>query len=120
MTAEREADVRTAVDELVAALLAMVRAEVDSVAAAPDRLLGIHEAATALGIGRTALYHQLTTGRLRSFKVGRRRLIPASAIGAYIAVQAEEDSVEPRLAAGRFQVPIHARRARAGGLESLR
>ena len=119
MTAEREA-VRTAVDELVASLLAMVRAEVDSVPAAPDRLLSIDEAAMALGIGRTALYHQLTAGRLRSFKVGRRRLIPASAIGAYIAVQAGEDSVEPRLAASRFHVPIDARRARTGALESLR
>jgi excisionase family DNA binding protein len=120
MTAECEAALRTAVDELVAALLAMVQAEVDSVPAAPDRLLSVDEAAIALGIGRTALYYELTAGRLRSFKVGRRRLIPASAIGAYIAVQAEVDSVEPRPAAGRFQVPMDARRARTGGLESRR
>ena len=84
MTPDHETAVQAAVCELVAALLAVIRAEAAPVPAAADRLLSIDEAATALGIGRTAFYHELANGRLRSFKVGRRRLIPASAIDAYI------------------------------------
>ena len=48
--------------------------------ALPDRLLSIPEAAQALGVSRTALYGELRSGRLRSCAVGRRRLVPASAI----------------------------------------
>lgn len=95
MNPGHEAAVRAAVDHLVAALLAAVRAEVTPVSAAPERLLSIDQAASALGIGRTALYGELTNGRLRSFKVGRRRLIPVSAIDAYIEVRAAEDPVAP-------------------------
>jgi excisionase family DNA binding protein len=72
-----------AVAELVAALRAEVRAEPP--AAAPDRLLGVDEAAAALGLGRSALYGEIAAGRLASITVGRRRLIPAAAIAAFIA-----------------------------------
>jgi excisionase family DNA binding protein len=48
-----------------------------------DRLLSIDEAADRLGIGRTALYGEITAGRCRSIKVGRRRLVPASAVSDY-------------------------------------
>jgi excisionase family DNA binding protein len=84
MNPQHEVAIRTAVDELVAALLAAVRAEVALVPTTCDRLLSIDEAAETLGIGRTALYQELSAGRLRSFKVGRRRLISTSAINAYI------------------------------------
>ena len=94
MTAEHEAAIRTAVDGLVAAILATVT-EAAPLSNAPDRLLSIDEAASALGIGRTACYQELTNGRLRSFKVGRRRLIPASAIDAYIDARIGEDPVAP-------------------------
>ena len=50
---------------------------------APDRLLSIPEAAEALGIGRTRLYAELDSGRLRSIHAGRRRLIPVSALSDY-------------------------------------
>ena len=93
MIPDHEAAIRAAVDDLVAALLAAVRAEATPIFAGPDRLLSIDEAAAALGIGRTAFYQELTNGRLRSFKVGRRRLIPASAIEAYIEARAAEDPV---------------------------
>jgi len=46
----------------------------------PDRLMSIEQAARALGIGRTALYSEIGAGRIRSIKVGRRRLVPSSAI----------------------------------------
>ncbi|MBA2757371.1 MAG: helix-turn-helix domain-containing protein [Chloroflexi bacterium] len=51
---------------------------------APDRLLSIDEAAKALGIGRSALYGEMGALRLRSIKVGRRRLVPSAAIAEYI------------------------------------
>ena len=49
-----------------------------------DRLLSIDEAMEQLGVRRTRLYAELTSGRLRSVHVGGRRLVPASEIGAYI------------------------------------
>lgn len=83
MTPDREAAISIAVESLVAAILAAVPAE--AAPDAPDRLLSIAEAADLLGIGRTRLYGELDAGRLRSLKVGRRRLIPSSAIAAYAA-----------------------------------
>lgn len=78
----------SAVAELIEALRESVREEAASAPRAPDRLLSIEEAADALGIGRTAAYNELQAGRLRSLKVGRRRLVSASAIAAYIAERA--------------------------------
>lgn len=83
MTPAHEAAIRTAVESLVAAILAAVPAE--AAPDAPDRLLSLGEAAALLGIGRTRLYAELDAGRLRSLKVGRRRLVPSSAIAAYAA-----------------------------------
>jgi excisionase family DNA binding protein len=94
VTNQHEVAIRAAVDGLVAALLDAVRDETAPASVQVDRLLGIDEAAAVLGIGRTALYQELTAGRLRSFKVGRRRLVPTSAIGTYIeagAVAQETD-----------------------------
>lgn len=82
MTPTTETAVRAALEQLVSALLAAVRAE--TTPAGPDRLLSIDEAADALGVGRTRLYAELQSGRLRSVKAGRRRLVPASAVGEFI------------------------------------
>jgi excisionase family DNA binding protein len=84
MTAGHEAAIRAATEQLGAAILAAVKAEAATTADAPDRLYGIPEAAAALGIGRSAVYDELAAGRLRSLKVGRRRLIPAGAVREYI------------------------------------
>jgi excisionase family DNA binding protein len=70
----------TAVMELVAALRDEMVAERRRIEREPDRLLSIEQAARALGIGRTALYSEIGAGRIRSVKVGRRRLVPASVI----------------------------------------
>lgn len=75
-------------DRLAAALVELVeaiRAEVAAVSAAPvpDRLLSIEEAADVLGLGRTATYAEIAGGRLRTLKIGRRRLVPSSALAAY-------------------------------------
>ncbi len=80
---DHEAAVREAVDALATALLAAVRAN-EPDPAGPDRLLSIAEASRALGIGRSALYNELAAGRLRSLKVGRRRLVPSGALAEYV------------------------------------
>jgi excisionase family DNA binding protein len=50
-----------------------------------NRLLSVDEAAEALGLARSTLYRELGAGRLPSVKIGRRRLVPASAIARRIA-----------------------------------
>lgn len=46
-----------------------------------DRVtLSIAEATRILGIGKSSLYQEIHAGRLRSFKLGTRRLIPMAAI----------------------------------------
>lgn len=72
-----------AVAELVAALREEARTDQDP--PAPDRLLSVDEAAGMLGLGRSALYGEVASGRLRTMKIGRRRLVPSSAIAAFIA-----------------------------------
>jgi excisionase family DNA binding protein len=37
------------------------------------------------GIGRTKYYQLITTGELRSVRIGRRRFVPAAAIDEYVA-----------------------------------
>ncbi|SCL16772.1 transcriptional regulator, AlpA family [Micromonospora nigra] len=54
------------------------------------RVLRVEEAARALGIGRSLVYDLIRSGRLRSFKVGSRRLIPAAAIDDVITTLTEE------------------------------
>ncbi len=76
-----------AVTELVAALRDEMGAERRGIPQGPDRLLSIEEAARVLGIGRTALYSEIGAGRIRSVKVGRRRLIPSSVISEIAARQ---------------------------------
>jgi excisionase family DNA binding protein len=47
-------------------------------------LLTPEEAASALSIKRTYLYHLLATGQLYSIKVGRARRIPSEALHAFV------------------------------------
>lgn len=81
-----------ALAELAAAIRAEVRAEAVPVGDAPERLLSVNQAGAALGgIGRSLVYDLIGSGgsgALQSLKVGRRRLIPASAIEHYIATKA--------------------------------
>ena len=74
--------IEAAIRELADALRAELATEARP---APDRLLSVDEAAAGLGIGRSVLYGEMGAGRLRSVKVGRRRLIPAASIAEYIA-----------------------------------
>jgi excisionase family DNA binding protein len=76
--------VQAAVAELIEALAEAVRTEADARPAAPDRLLSVDEAGAMLGIGRSSVYGEIQAGRLRSVKVGRRRLVPSAAVGEFI------------------------------------
>ena len=49
------------------------------------RLLAIKQAIYELGISRTALYELIEDGRLKTVKIGRRRLVPIEAIEEFIA-----------------------------------
>jgi excisionase family DNA binding protein len=74
----------TATEALREAIREIVREELADARSAPHRLLDIDEAASTLSIGRSSLYAELAAGRLRSVKVGKRRLVPADAIADYI------------------------------------
>jgi excisionase family DNA binding protein len=87
MTADSEAAIRAATDALAAAILAAVRAEAVSQDAGPEQLLSIDRAAVLAGVGGTSIYAAIGAGRLRSVKVGRRRLVPASAIAELAAAE---------------------------------
>lgn len=51
-----------------------------------DQLNNIEQTSEKLGgLGRTRVFDLLRTGELASVKIGRRRMIPDSAIAAYIA-----------------------------------
>lgn len=76
-----------ALAELAAAIRAEVLAELEAERSAPDRLLDVDEARSLLGLGRSTFYSEVLAGRLRTVKVGRRRLVPAAAIAEYIAAR---------------------------------
>ena len=48
-------------------------------------LLSVEEAAQALGLGRTFVWHLVMHNELRSLKVGRKRRIPVSALHEFVA-----------------------------------
>jgi excisionase family DNA binding protein len=51
----------------------------------PPRCLRVDDAARVLNVGRSTVYDLIRTGRLRSIKIGRRRLVPREALDALIA-----------------------------------
>jgi excisionase family DNA binding protein len=59
---------------------------------APERkaLYRIQEAMALLSLSRTVIYEQIRTGRLRTVRQGRTRLVPATAIADYIALLEHE------------------------------
>lgn len=46
--------------------------------------LSIDEVGRATGLGRTALYGEIKEGRLRSYKVGRRRFVAPDALRDWV------------------------------------
>jgi excisionase family DNA binding protein len=47
-------------------------------------LYTVDEAAEALRLSRSAIYELIRSGRLRSVKAGRRRLVPVVALAEYV------------------------------------
>ncbi|MDX3588241.1 MULTISPECIES: helix-turn-helix domain-containing protein [Streptomyces] len=47
--------------------------------------LTVAEAARRIGIGRTKLYEYISSGEIRSVKIGSLRRIPAEAVGEFLA-----------------------------------
>ena len=54
----------------------------------PKIAYSIKEACRATSWGRTTLYSYISNGRLRTVRIGGRRLIPADALHAFIAGEA--------------------------------
>ena len=52
----------------------------------PPVLYRIDEAATALRLSRSLLYELIRSGRLRTVKVGSRRLVPVEALAECVAM----------------------------------
>ena len=50
----------------------------------PAVLYRVNEAAEALRLSRSLVYELIRSGRLRSVKAGRRRLIPVAALTEYV------------------------------------
>jgi excisionase family DNA binding protein len=57
--------------------------------AAPKLLLTVDEAAEALSLGRTYVYHLVMCNQITSVKLGRKRRIPVSALQEFISQQIE-------------------------------
>ena len=54
------------------------------------QLYRVRDAMAVLSLGRSVIYEQIRSGRLRSVTQGRSRLIPASAIAEYVALLESE------------------------------
>ncbi|MBP0460826.1 helix-turn-helix domain-containing protein [Streptomyces montanisoli] len=53
-------------------------------------LLRVADATRVLNLSRSVVYDLIRTGRLRTVTEGRTRLVPASAIGEYVALLERE------------------------------
>jgi excisionase family DNA binding protein len=69
-------------------------------------LISVRQAATRLGIGRDATYALVRNGELPCVRVGRRVLVPASALAAWVerATADVHTAAEPRMES-RQQAP---------------
>jgi hypothetical protein len=96
-----EERVRAAIAELGDALIALAREQAPAVADGPVELLDVEAFAQRAGIGRSSAWLAVSSGSVRSVKVGGRRVVPASELS--------------RLAAGEAVVPVTPKRRRAPG-----
>ncbi|MEU4091295.1 helix-turn-helix domain-containing protein [Streptomyces sp. NPDC026673] len=65
--------------------------------ASPPRpaLYRVPDAVKVLNLSRTVVYELIRTGRLRTVREGRARLIPASSISDYVALLEREAGGQP-------------------------
>ena len=60
-------------------------------APSPEKqLYRVRDAMVVLSLGRSSIYEQIRSGRLRTVTQGRSRLIPASAIAEYVKLLEQE------------------------------
>jgi len=60
--------------------------------AVPPLSVGVEDGARMIGVARSMFYEILARGELRSFKLGRRRLVLVKDMEVYINRQAKENS----------------------------
>lgn len=53
--------------------------------AAPDKAYSVKEAAQRIGVCARTLYNESKAGRIKLRKIGRRTIVPAPTLAAYIA-----------------------------------
>lgn len=58
----------------------------------PPILYRVEEAAEALRMSRSVIYELIRSGRLRTVKEGRRRLVPVTALTEYVTELIEENA----------------------------
>ncbi|WP_312915357.1 helix-turn-helix domain-containing protein [Stenotrophomonas sp.] len=57
----------------------------------PERLsYNVEEALAVTGLNRNAFYRAINTDEIRTFKIGRRRMVSAAALRDFIAAKEEE------------------------------
>lgn len=59
-----------------------------------QRLYSVEAAGEMLGLKRSTTWEEIRLGRLKSVKVGRRRLVPAEYIDAYVELLKSEAETE--------------------------
>lgn len=76
----------TRLEAALAELAAAIRDEIAAETAPPTapRTYSVERAAELIGIGRTFAYREVSAGRLRVIRRGRRILVPESAVRDYI------------------------------------
>lgn len=57
--------------------------------AEPPKLLTVDQAADVLQVGRVKMFQLVTTGAVRSIKIGKLRRVPVTALDDYITAQLE-------------------------------
>jgi len=58
--------------------------------ALPKAGYSIPEACVITGVGRSKIYQEIASGRLRTVQCGRRRIVPTDAIGEWLAKLGQE------------------------------
>jgi len=61
----------------------------------PDRLsYNVEEALAATGLNRNAFYRAISTDQIKTFKVGKRRMVSARALREFIEAKERESSTD--------------------------
>src|SRR4029450_4241161 len=87
-----------------------IMAVAESRPAVPAVVYDVDEAAEALRLSRSVLYELIRSGRLRTVKQGRRRLVPVSALAEYVDPLGSSDVTRRARGDGRLHWDEHRQR----------